>query len=492
MQSRSAVFSWHDNRASVIVPALAILIGIALRFVMLGLDIRFHPDEALFAAQARLISHQGDLLLRDTDLDKPPLTFYVTALSFRVLGPTEFAARLPNVLFSDLGLVLVYALAWSLYRDQITAALAVWLLALSPYDLAFAATAFTDIQATFWVLAAAWLAVHDRWTAAGIAAALIFAAKSNALIMLPLIAALGIAHNARPDWRSRDIYARLGRLMWPLALGAGLLILWDMGRTPRSFFDLGYTRNNPGRLIRADELWPRLERWTHWLGFITGSRLLNVFLLAVGPVQLAVGVLRARSREIVTGWVMAGFGLAFVAWHWLIAFNTYDRYLHLLAPFLVLLAARLLTGTWRALGSHPGVLIALVILVVTMIPAVTNTLRGDAAIGGDQGHHTGIDRLADYLNTRLSGEIVYDHWLGWELAYYLGESPQVITLYAPLPEALAEDMAQQSYPRYFAAPSPQLAALWLDALRRSGVETSIIYHDTANHFVIYRLAAQNR
>jgi hypothetical protein len=138
------------------------------------------------------------------------------------------------------------------------------------------------------------------------------------------------------------------------------------------------------------------------------------------------------------------------------------------------------------------VLIALVILSAgTIRPAVINTLRGDAAMGGGQGHHTGIDRLADYLNTRLSGEIIYDHWLGWELAYYLGESPQVITLYTPLPEALADDMAQQPYPRYFAAPSPQLAALWLDTIQRAGIEASMVYQDTSNHFVIYRLVAQN-
>jgi 4-amino-4-deoxy-L-arabinose transferase-like glycosyltransferase len=141
---------------------------------------RFHPDEALFASQARLVSQ--DWLLRGTDLDKPPLTFFVTAFSYRILGPTEFATRLPNVLFSGLGLALVYALAWSLYRDRVTAALAALLIALSPYDLAFAATGFTDIQATFWVLAAVWLAVRDRWTYAGIAAALAFAARPSALM----------------------------------------------------------------------------------------------------------------------------------------------------------------------------------------------------------------------------------------------------------------------------------------------------------------------
>jgi 4-amino-4-deoxy-L-arabinose transferase-like glycosyltransferase len=517
-----------SHGASVYGSALVILIGVALRFGLLSLDMRFHPDEALFAAQARLISH--DVLLRGTDLDKPPLTFYTTALFFRCLGSTEFAARLPNVLFSSLSLALVYALACALYADRLAAAFAALLLALSPYDLAFAATAFTDVQATFWVLVAALAAVKDRWTGAGIAAALMFAAKSNALIMLPLVVALGLAHNAQTDWRFRDILRRLGQFVWPLALGIGLLVLWDLGRSPRSFFELGFERNDPGRFIRSDELWPRLDAWLHWFGWITGSGVLNVFLLMVwaihelplhqneanpggclktsppapsapsgegkssrqpSPLHAMERGLRGEIhplRAANTDRLIAGLALAFLAWHWLIAFNTYDRYIHPLTPFLILLAAH---GLVRALGSRLWVMITLMaVIVIAMFPAITQTLRGAAPIGGDQGQHTGIDQLAYYLNRQLDGEIVYDHWLGWELAYYLGEAPQVRVLYSPMPEALADEMARQSQPRYLAAPSPTLAAPWLAALERVGVETTPIYHDTGNGFIVYQLVAQ--
>jgi 4-amino-4-deoxy-L-arabinose transferase-like glycosyltransferase len=460
----------------------------ALRFAMLGLNVRFHPDEALFAAQARLISYGGDFFLRTTDLDKPPLTFYVTALSFRVLGPTEFAARLPNALFSGLSLAVLYRLASSLFRDRITANLATLLWALSPYDLAFAATAFTDIQATFWVLLACLLAVRNRWRTAGVAAALAFAAKSNALLFVPLILALGIAQNARDDWRTLDVLRRLWQFTWPLLVVIGLVVLWDLGRAPRSFLSLGYARNNPGRLVRADEVWPRLRSWAHWLGFVTGSPVLSVLLVAAGPVQLAHGALRRRSRAVAAEWLIAGFGVAFVAWYWLVAFNTYDRYLHTLVPFLLLIAARSLAGVWHLTGARRNVLAAMTVIAIgVMLPGVARTLRGEMAVGGDQGHHTGIDTLADFLNTHLCGEIIYDHWLGWELAYYLGETPNVTVVYSPLPQALASDMAQQPGSRYFAVPSPQQAAPWMAALRRVGVQATAIYVDSDHGFVVYRL-----
>lgn len=491
---------FHKFRASVVAPALVILIGLLLRIVMLGVDMRFHPDEALFAAQARLISHDGDVLLRDTDLDKPPLTFYVTALAFRVLEPSEFAARLPNVLSSGLSLAVLYALANVLYRDRAVAVCAALLLALSPYDLAFAATVFTDVQATLWVLVGCWFAVRDRWAWAGAAAGLMFAAKSTSLLALPLIIALGIARNATRTWTVRDFLRRLAAFVGLFAAGVTLLLLWDLGRAPRSFFDLGYQRNDPGRLIRSDELWPRLEQWGHWLSFITGSQTVNAALLALVPVWLVKAVwqyaptkrktpLIERPRAVVIDWLIAGYSLAFLGWYWLVAFPTYDRYMHILVPFAILLAARSLVGVWRWSGARRVTLIvAAVLMIGLLLPGTFTALRGETGIAGDQGQHTGIDNLANYLNTELEGETVYDHWLGWELAYYLAPSPQVQLRYIDLPEALPDDIAAQpTPPHYFVAPSSVHAVPWLAALHRAGISTAYVYNDTRHGFVVYRL-----
>ena len=450
---------------------------------MLGIDARFHPDEALFATQARTV--QYDPLLRHTDLDKPPLTFYVTALSFSLLGSTEFAARLPNVFASGISLAVFYALALSLYRDRMTALCASLPWALSPYALAFAATAFTDIQATLWVLVAALLAVRDHWRGAGIAAALIFASKPTALLFVPLILVLGAARNVQTG---ESALRRLWRFAWPLLLGIGLVVAWDQARATQSFLSLGYTRNNPGRLIRSDEVLPRLDAWLRWLSFSTGSETLNI-AIAVGGVWWLVRELRhGRSRATAADWLIAGFGIAFLAWHWLIAFNTYDRYLHSLVPFGLLLAARVITGIWHMSNARSGVLTVLLIAVLlVMVPCTVRTQRGHAPLGGDRGQNTGIDTLADYVNTHLGGQIVYDHWLGWELAYYLGTWPDVTVLYMPLPEALADDMATRDSPRYFVVPSPEHAVPWLATLRRAGIAISTVYVDTSHRFVVYRL-----
>lgn len=476
--------------APVLLPALVILLGALLRIALLGVDVRLHPDEALFAAQARSVVADGDILLRSADLDKPPLAIYSLALSFALLEPSEFAARLPNVFASVLALAVFYRLTLALSRDRATALLAALLLALSPYDLAFAATAFTDVQATLWALLAALLAARGRWALAGAAAALMIATKLNAALALPLIAALGLAVTTREGEPPRAVLARLGRFAGALLIGLALLALWDTARAPQSFWALNAARNNPGRLIRSDELLPRLDAWTGWLRHVTGAPLLNLVLLVGALVALAAGY-RSRARAALADWLIATWALAFLAAHWLIALNTYDRYLHPLVPFLLLLGAR---GAVRAVRAaripRAGAIGLLALALVAMSPGVIEALRGKAPLGGDQGRHTGIDALADAINGDLPGAVVYENGLGWELAFYLGNRPRAQIVHTPQPEALADEMAGRADTRYFVAPSAAHAAPWLDALARIGIAARRIEWDGPGEFALYTLSAR--
>jgi len=488
-------FATPYQRAPVLALALVVLLALVLRASLLGVDVRFHPDEALFAAQARLISHEGDVLLRTTDLDKPPLTFYATALSFRLLGPSEFAARLPNVIASTLTVVVMIRLATALYRDQATALLVACLCALSPYLLAFAATTFTDVQATLWVTLATLLAVKGQWRSSGIAAALALSSKTTAALFLPLIVGLGLL-NAYPV-SAESHRPGLRRIAWHFGLsvgiGVGALILWDVARHPRSFFALGFAHNNPGRLIRSDELWPRLDRWFHWLGYVTGSPVLTGILLVCVLGWLAYRFRAHRTRQDAADWIITGFSIALLGWYWLVAFNTYDRYLYPLVPFLLLLFARVIVALGRiapALAARP--LILATAPAFLLVPAVIPVLDGRVPLGGDQGTHTGIEPLATFLNETLEGDIVYDHWLGWELAFYLGPRPRLLVRYSPHPEELAGDMTRCACTRFFVVPDEERAAHWRDLLARNGIHIASIYSDPAHGFTVYRLSAEPR
>ena len=64
-------------------------------------------DEALFATWARLIAALWDPFLLQQPVDKPPLLFYLQSVPYSLMGPVEWAARLPNLLASVLLVPLV-------------------------------------------------------------------------------------------------------------------------------------------------------------------------------------------------------------------------------------------------------------------------------------------------------------------------------------------------------------------------------------------------
>jgi len=477
------------TRAPVWPAALVVFLGLLLRLSLVADDVRFHPDEALFAAQARQISQTGDLLVRRPDLDKPPLTLYVTALSFRLFGVSEFAARLPNALFAGLTLAALYQLAQTLYRNRRVSLPAALLCACSPYLLAFAPTVFTDVQATWWIALAALLAARGRWGGAGLSAALGIAAKTAAAWGVPLIVALGVLNTTqlRDTWP--DTGKRLLRFAGMLALGMALLILWDVARWPYSFLRLDYEHNHPGRLIRSDELWSRLEQWTHWLGYLAGTAGITATLAVLLALWLVRQLRRLRHRDAALDWTICAYCLAVLGGLWLVAFNTYDRYLILLAPFLLMLGGRAFAGTLANLPGQRLRRAAVMGLLVILCYGTLPVLRGHTPVGGDRTAYEGIDTLAIYLNTDLSGALVYDHWLGWQLAYYLGEHPAMTLRYMPQPEALADEMADCACQRYLAAPLSAQLLPWLDVLGRAAVSTQQVFVCPGGYFAVYRLDA---
>jgi 4-amino-4-deoxy-L-arabinose transferase-like glycosyltransferase len=81
------------------------------------------PDGSLYATIAKTIAHSGDVvnLMRDGKdwLDKPHFPFWMAALSFRLLGISAFAYKLPALLFWGAGAFYTWRLALSLYGKPV-------------------------------------------------------------------------------------------------------------------------------------------------------------------------------------------------------------------------------------------------------------------------------------------------------------------------------------------------------------------------------------
>lgn len=104
--ARDVLARWH-------LPLLLVLCGV-LYLSGLGLRPLWDKDEGMHAATARTMLESGDWLTPyfngEPFFDKPPLFTWLVALSFGLLGFSEFAARLPAALCGTAGVVLTYLL----------------------------------------------------------------------------------------------------------------------------------------------------------------------------------------------------------------------------------------------------------------------------------------------------------------------------------------------------------------------------------------------
>ena len=101
-----------------IYPALAALLTL-LWLATLGARPLFNPDEGRYAEIPREMQSGGDWVVPHLNglayIEKPPLQYWATALSFRLLGPSEFAARLYTALTALGTIVLVWLAARRLW-----------------------------------------------------------------------------------------------------------------------------------------------------------------------------------------------------------------------------------------------------------------------------------------------------------------------------------------------------------------------------------------
>jgi 4-amino-4-deoxy-L-arabinose transferase-like glycosyltransferase len=494
-----------------------LLLGLLVRLAPWGHN-RFLEDEALYATWALQIATGADPMLDEEPVDKPPLHPYTLAVSFLLSslpGPSgtgpghETAARLPSLLASLASIALVYALAEALYREKWTGLMAALLLALSPYDLLFASTAFTDPLMTAWALAALLAAAKNRPGLAGLLVGLAAATKQQGLFFLPLIialTALAPGSPARAETRSAARISSWLRKAWRsrwlrFGLGFGLIVAgalwWDAARLQRPGF-LAQSLLSYGGLGPAE---PQAlgERAVEWL------RLVAAFWVSPWFNGLALGALVAWAAGGLAGWwsgpnridlALGLFVLAYVVLHWLLGFQIWDRYLLGLVPLVAVLGARALVGLGQAVRSVPGRrafgAVLSVVLIVTLAGPVLQATRSELPIGGDHGAYDGIEQLAQYMRTQVrQGSVLYHYWLGYHYRFYLYGAALRLHWYPDLEDLVQDATIYRREPRYIAVPSWQDTAPLEAALTTGGIQLvpalQTIRRDGTVSFRLYRL-----
>ncbi len=140
-----------EGRSCKDVLFLFVLFGIAF-FQTLGRLPLLEPDEGRYAEIPREMLARGDFITPYLNyvkyFEKPPLHYWLNALSFSVFGQNEFAARFPGTLLGFLGVLLTYYLGRKLF-DRRSALFAALILGTSVGYLVMSRINFTDMTLTF-------------------------------------------------------------------------------------------------------------------------------------------------------------------------------------------------------------------------------------------------------------------------------------------------------------------------------------------------------
>jgi hypothetical protein len=190
------------------------------------------------------------------------------------------------------------------------------------------------------------------------------------------------------------------------------------------------------------------------------------------------------------------FVLAFLALHWLIAFQTWDRYMLGLVPLLSLLAAVAFVSPARLISSGQGQRLyaaaSAALLAAALVTPVMSAARSELPVGGDHGAYDGIDELtAHVISIAPPGAVLYDHWLGYHYRFYLYGSALRIHWYPDLTDLLRDARVYHRETRYIAFPSWRDNSPALQALSAAGIQAVPIYEtrrrDGTTSFRLYLL-----
>ena len=265
------------------------IIFVAIFLRLLGIiEYPLHdPTEARYAEIPRLIIETGNWIMPPFNYDvpfwgKPPLTFWLTAISFELFGYSNFAARLPVFLLAAVILWLTYAFAKTLQSTEKAAFSLLILITTALFFIASGAV-MTDIALCLCVslsMISFWQALHHEETQTakkwsylffvGLGFGLLVKGPIvGVLVLLPLIAWTILEKQYLAAWQKIPWF-KGSALMLLIAVpwyiiaeidSPGFLNYFLVGEHYKRFVDAGWH----GDLYGVAHKHPRGKIWLLWL-----------------------------------------------------------------------------------------------------------------------------------------------------------------------------------------------------------------------------------
>jgi 4-amino-4-deoxy-L-arabinose transferase-like glycosyltransferase len=313
-------------------------------------------DESLTAERSREIFASGEWFTihfqGQRDFHKPPLYYWLTALSFHAFGAEEFAVRLWSVLFGLACLFFVHRFAAASTGSRDAGYLAVMILLLNPHWMNRTREGLLESGLVLGLLAGGYCLGVSSSRHRAFLAGLFMAVGTMVKNPLPLAAILLPLFTFVPGRQA------LTRREWAIALVtfAGFGLSWYAAQLLNSHGGFARTfvvNNIAGRMAEPIHRAPIWAYASQWWGLAPCSLVLLAAALAVAP-WAGAGSFRAQRGALAMGACVL-LALTFFP-------SKRDTYLLLAYPWLAIAAAGLLWPVLERLRAPARMIVAAVML----------------------------------------------------------------------------------------------------------------------------------
>jgi len=311
----------------------------------LGSTPLYDADEGRNAEVGREMAATNDYVMPRIDgmpyLDKPIVYFAAEAAAMEILGPTEFAARLPAVLFTLATAFVVWWFAKRVWGDEESALVAAIAFLSMPLVLAFARTVIFDSALTFFMVVAIVAFYLEKPTLAWAAIGFGVITKGPVAIAVPLL--IAIPFIVREKKKLRSLFS-----WWGLVAFVAIIApwVWAVSQVVPDFLHYVLVTETAQRL--ATKALKRTGPPWYFIPYVIGGALPWVIVLLANAKAIGRKLPAATFYAVI--WVL--IPLVFFS----ISQSKRPQYILPVMPAIALLLARAVKGfraaaiAWIALG----------------------------------------------------------------------------------------------------------------------------------------------
>lgn len=411
-------------------------------------------DEGLYDHCARQIAFHDDVFLKYVWIDKPPVFFYLLASCYRIFGPGDFIAWVPNVMASMLLIYLIFVLGrrWFSVEAGLAAAS---LQAVNPVDIYQSNLVLLDTTLVLWIIVAVLFAERKNFFLSGLFFGLAIGTKQSALFTLPWFTILLFANKSV----TISFWSIIKRWFRGLLLVIIPLFWWSSSINQFAMFAKQAKSYGFESFVTVTEIGGRLWQWLILMD-ITNNKIADLVLF--GFLIVCIGVLFYQVRFSLDRTIdiqnklrssrqlQLIFLILFLVFLQLVIlsvfpFHFFDRYILVLVPFISLLLGHFLV---KFLPQEKRNLYLAGLILVIFFQSFVG-FRSQVPIPSGYMAFNGLKTVTDYLQSSVSPDIpVFESRLEWHLYSYLDQYGYNFHRYNSVLE-LTETLWQKKFPTFY-------------------------------------------